>query len=274
MAGRHEVEDRCGSLLDEPDQGRAQLGVGGRPGFGGQVRIPRRRADGRFRRAAGSGSPASSSTGSCCVSRGVAEQRRTTFGSPAMMLQSAELSGARAKRRPRLLAETMREFGIVPGVAHRPTVLWRSVWLLSNDDLIADLEARGLIHDSTDREHLRAQVAEGPGRDLLRLRPDRRQPARRQPDRVGDAAPVPGRRAHGDRARRRCDRHGRRPERPVRGAQPARRRHARPQRRVHQGADSAGSSTCRDPAAACSSTTATGPSRSRSSSSSATSAST
>lgn len=33
---------------------------------------------------------------------------------------------------------------------------------LVNGDLIADLEARGLIHDSTDREHLRAQVAEGP----------------------------------------------------------------------------------------------------------------
>lgn len=33
---------------------------------------------------------------------------------------------------------------------------------LVNDDLIADLEARGLVHDSTDREHLRAQVAEGP----------------------------------------------------------------------------------------------------------------
>ena len=29
-------------------------------------------------------------------------------------------------------------------------------------DLIADLEARGLIHDSTDREYLRAQVADGP----------------------------------------------------------------------------------------------------------------
>jgi tyrosyl-tRNA synthetase len=29
-------------------------------------------------------------------------------------------------------------------------------------DLIADLEARGLIHDSTDREQLRARVAEGP----------------------------------------------------------------------------------------------------------------
>lgn len=32
---------------------------------------------------------------------------------------------------------------------------------LVNDDLIADLEARNLIHDSTDREHLRARVAEG-----------------------------------------------------------------------------------------------------------------
>jgi len=29
-------------------------------------------------------------------------------------------------------------------------------------DLIADLEARGLIHDSTDRDDLRARVAEGP----------------------------------------------------------------------------------------------------------------
>ncbi len=33
---------------------------------------------------------------------------------------------------------------------------------LVNGDLIADLEARNLIHDSTDREYLRAQVAEGP----------------------------------------------------------------------------------------------------------------
>jgi tyrosyl-tRNA synthetase len=32
---------------------------------------------------------------------------------------------------------------------------------LVNGDLIADLEARGLIHDSTDREYLRAQVADG-----------------------------------------------------------------------------------------------------------------
>ncbi|MFK7920293.1 MAG: tyrosine--tRNA ligase [Ilumatobacter sp.] len=32
---------------------------------------------------------------------------------------------------------------------------------LVDDDLIADLEARGLIHDSTDLEHLRAQVADG-----------------------------------------------------------------------------------------------------------------
>jgi len=33
---------------------------------------------------------------------------------------------------------------------------------LVDGDLIADLEARGLIHDSTDREHLRTQVAAGP----------------------------------------------------------------------------------------------------------------
>ncbi len=29
-------------------------------------------------------------------------------------------------------------------------------------DLISDLEARGLIHDSTDREFLRSRLAEGP----------------------------------------------------------------------------------------------------------------
>ena len=33
---------------------------------------------------------------------------------------------------------------------------------LVDGDLIADLEARGLIHDSTDRDHLRAAVADGP----------------------------------------------------------------------------------------------------------------
>ena len=33
---------------------------------------------------------------------------------------------------------------------------------LVDDDLIADLEARNLIHDSTDREFLRAAVTDGP----------------------------------------------------------------------------------------------------------------
>ena len=93
-------------------------------------------------------------------------------------------------------------------------------------DLIADLEARGLIHDSTDREFLRAQVGRraGPVGDLLRLRPDGRQPARRQPDRARHAAPLPDGRPPADRPGGRCDGHGRRPERTVRGAQPARRR--------------------------------------------------
>ncbi len=114
----------------------------------------------------------------------------------------------------------------------------------------------------------------GAGRDLLRLRPDRRQPARRQPDRAGDVAPLPGRRASSDRARRRCDRHGRGPERAVRGTQPARRRDARPQRRLASRSSWAGSSTSPTRHAVSSSTTGTGPNRSRSSSSSATSAST
>ena len=93
-------------------------------------------------------------------------------------------------------------------------------------DLLADLEARGLVHESTDRAALAARLAPASRTDhpLLRVRPDGRQPAPRQPDRAGDAAPVPGRRAPADRAGRRGDRHDRRPERAVRGAQPARRR--------------------------------------------------
>ncbi len=72
---------------------------------------------------------------------------------------------------------------------------------------------------------------------LLRLRPDRRQPAPRQPDRADRAAPVPGGGALRRRSRRRRDRDDRRPERTVGGAQPPRRRDARPQRRRDQGAD-------------------------------------
>ena len=77
----------------------------------------------------------------------------------------------------------------------------------------------------------------GPDHALLRLRSDGRQPARRQPHRAAGAAPLPGRRPPPGRPRRRGHRHGRRPERPLRGAQPARRRDARRQRRRHQGAD-------------------------------------
>ena len=72
-----------------------------------------------------------------------------------------------------------------------------------------------------------ARLAERADHALLRLRPDRRQPARRQPDRPAGAAPLPGRRPPPDRPRRRRHRHGRRPERALRGAQPARRRDAR-----------------------------------------------
>ncbi len=104
-------------------------------------------------------------------------------------------------------------------------------------DLLADLDARGLIQESTDRDALAARLAAGPDHPLLRLRPDGRQPPPRQPDRPDHAAPVPGRRPRADRPRRRGDGDGRRPERALRGAQPARRRHARPQRRRDQGAD-------------------------------------
>ena len=103
-------------------------------------------------------------------------------------------------------------------------------------DLLAELDARGL-----DPRHHRPRRCSPRGlarahRDLHRLRPDGRLAARRPPRRPAVHAPLPARRSPPVPARRRRDRHGRRSRRPQRGAQPARRRHAAPQRRVHQGA--------------------------------------
>ena len=98
-------------------------------------------------------------------------------------------------------------------------------WVIAMD-LIADLEARGLVHVATDLDALAGAPGGGADSALLRLRPDRRQPPHRQPDRPRHPAPLPGR-GHtaialaggatgmvGD------------PERTLRRAQPARRRHA------------------------------------------------
>ena len=115
----------------------------------------------------------------------------------------------------------------------------------------------------------------GPDHALLRLRPDRRQPARRQPHRPARAAPLPGRRPPADRPGRRRHRHGRRSRAAVRGAQPARRRDAVGQRRGHQGPDRPDRRPVDGAAAAGSwSTTGTGPATCACSTSSATSAST
>ena len=90
-----------------------------------------------------------------------------------MPADSAAYSGARG-------SEVERRGGEVPGRARRrglessdlvghgadSTLACR----MAGTDLIADLEARGLIHDSTDREFLRTRLASGPVGDLLRVR--------------------------------------------------------------------------------------------------------
>ena len=79
-------------------------------------------------------------------------------------------------------------------------------------DIIDELTWRGLVAQTTDQTR-----SQGPGRRpddaLLRLRPDRAQPARRQPGAAADAAPVPAAPGTGHRARRRRHRPDRRPER-------------------------------------------------------------
>ena len=117
-------------------------------------------------------------------------------------------------------------------------------------DLLADLEARGLVHDS--HRPRRAPCAPGSptARDrLLRLRPDRRQPPHRQPGRRPRPAPVPGRRAPAHRPGRRGHGDDRRPERPLRGAHPARRGDRWPATWPASGASSSACSTSAGPTA-------------------------
>ena len=147
----------------------------------------------------------------------------------------------RSRRTPGTLASSSSSFTgakVVQRVAERPS---DQAGLDRNDrrhpgrraiiddgmDLIDDLEARGLIHDSTDLEFLRARGStSGSGRrstygfdptadclhvgHLIGL------------DHVCAASRLAGHRPIA--AGRRRDRHDRRPERHVRGAQPARRR--------------------------------------------------
>ncbi len=73
-------------------------------------------------------------------------------------------------------------------------------------------------------------------RAVHRVRPDRRFAARRASRRATVHAPVPTRRPSALSARGWRDRHGRRPRRSQRGAQPPRQRDPSAQRRTHQGA--------------------------------------
>ena len=104
-----------------------------------------------------------------------------------------------------------------------------------SDAILDDLAARKLVADSTDPDELRRAPGRGPDHPLRRLRSHRRQPARRQPGAAAAAAPLPGGRSPAHRGVRRRHRHDRRSRRSLRGAQPARRRHPRPQPGRHPG---------------------------------------
>ena len=126
-------------------------------------------------------------------------------------------------------------------------------------DLLADLDAArpGPRHHRPGRA--RGPAGRGPDHALLRLRPHRRQPPRRQPDRpgrccAGSRTPATGPIALAGGATGMVGD----PGGPLRGAQPARRRRPGRQRRRHQGADGRGSSTW-TPRGPTSSTTGTGP---------------
>ena len=108
---------------------------------------------------------------------------------------------------------------------------------MTDPTVLDDLEARGLVQECTDRDALARPSRPGADHAVLRLRPDGRQPPRRQPHRAARAAPLPGGRAPADRPGRRRHGDGGRPRRPVRGTQPPRRGHAARQRGVDQGPD-------------------------------------
>ena len=84
----------------------------------------------------------------------------------------------------------------------------------SGFDLLVE---RGFVYQSSNDQALRAAL-HPPDDPLLRLRPDRLQPARRQPRPDHDAGPSPAGRPPPDRAGRRRHHHGRRPDRQDRDA--------------------------------------------------------
>ena len=104
-------------------------------------------------------------------------------------------------------------------------------------DLLDDLDQRGLIHDTTDRAALAARLAQGP--ITLYYGCDPTAPSLHHGNLIGlimlrrfqDAGHRPIALAGGATG------HDRRSRRPLRGAQPPRRRDAGRQRRRHQGAD-------------------------------------
>ncbi len=94
---------------------------------------------------------------------------------------------------------------------------------MGTSNILDELEWRGLIAQSTDRDALGGRAGRRPCHRLLGVRPDRAEPARRPPHPAADAAPVPAGWASADRAGGRRDRHDRRS---------ARRRRADPEHRA------------------------------------------
>ena len=81
---------------------------------------------------------------------------------------------------------------------------------MGTSNILDELEWRGLIAQSTDRDALGKQLAAGPCHRLFGVRPDRAESARRSPHPAADAASVPAGGAPADRAGRRRDRNDRR----------------------------------------------------------------
>ena len=98
--------------------------------------------------------------------------------------------------------------------------------------LVDDLRFRGLIHQVTDEALFGSSTRAG-SRAYIGFDPTAPQPAPRQPAAAVHAAPPPAGRPPADRPGRRGHRLDRRPERQVRGADPARPRRAGRQRRGH-----------------------------------------
>ncbi len=232
-------------VVDEPSKGRQEAAIGGRRADRGSDSGTSGRDAGRDRPGADRGSQRRAAPGGAAsVARAAATGRAPgRVRCPPTSPRTAVPGALRTRRRwrirstarhPRRTPSHSTPGRQYPGRPYGPH---------DGSDLIADLEARNLIHDSTDRDSLRDAVAAGPVAIYYGCDPTADSLHVGNLIGLDHAAPVPGCRPPTDRTGRRGDRHGRRSERPVRRAQSARRRHARTTTWQRSRRSSAGSST-------------------------------